>query len=113
VLLNTELPDMSGEIVCRRIYRHCPETRCFFLMNQVHWLTLSRLVDSPDKGFLTKDACYLTLEAVKVISIGKTYLQPDLALDLIRYRENPPIRSLNKLSSHEQMRELICNSPKL
>jgi hypothetical protein len=55
----------------------------------------SRLSDlhthTPAKGFLTKDACYLTLEAVKVISVGKTYLQPDLALKLIHYRENPQI----------------------
>ena len=157
VLLNAELPDMPGEVVCRRIHRHWPEIRCIFLMNHVHWPTLSRLVDSPAKGFLTKDACYLCLEAVKVISAGKTYVQPDLALDLIRYRENPPINSLNKLSSreyevlvmlsknksyeeiaqsihlhvrtvynlrisafkklclssNEQMRELMCHSPKL
>lgn len=101
VLINAELPDMSGEIVCRRIHRHWPEIHCVFLMNHVHWPTLSRLVNTPAKGFLTKDACYLTLEAVKVINAGKTYLQPDLALKLIHYRENPQINSLNKLSSRE------------
>ena len=101
VLLNAELPDMSGEMVCRRIHRHWPQIRCIFLMNRVHWPTLSRLVESPAKGFLTKDACYLSLEAVKAINAGKTYLQPDLALDLIHYRESPPIDSLNKLSSRE------------
>jgi DNA-binding NarL/FixJ family response regulator len=58
----------------------------------------SRLVDSPAQGFLTKDTCYLTLEA---INIGKTYLQPDLALGLIRYRKTAEKAVFHQLSPRE------------
>jgi DNA-binding NarL/FixJ family response regulator len=101
VLINTDLPDMSSEMICHRIHRTWPKIRCIFLMNQVHWPMLSRLVNSPAQGFLTKDACYLTLEAIEAISAGKTYLQPDLALGLIRYRESPQKDALHQLSPRE------------
>jgi len=98
VLLNTQLPDMLGESICRYIHQHWPKIDCIFLMNQVHWPTLSRLVESPAKGFVSKYAC---LEAIRVVQSGKTYLQPDLALDLLRYRLHPTIPQLNSLSSRE------------
>lgn len=100
-LLNADLPDMSSEWLCRRIHRSCPKVSCIVLMNRVHWPVLSRLVDSPAQGFLTKDACYLTIEAIEAIRTGKTYVQPDLALDLIRYREKPQKDPLNPLSPRE------------
>ncbi len=46
VLVNTQLPDMSGEAACLSIYRHWPHIRCIFLMNTVHWPTLYRLIQS-------------------------------------------------------------------
>ncbi len=86
VLINTQLPDTSGETVCRFIYRHWPEVRCIYLLNTLHWPTFSRLIDSPAKGFVMKEACYLSLEAIRFVGTGKTYLQPDLAFDLLEYR---------------------------
>ena len=100
-LINADLPDRSSEMMCYRIHRTWPKVRCIVLMNQVHWPILSRLVDSPAQGFLTRDACYLTLEAIEAINAGKTYVQPDLALGLIRYRENPQKDALTQLSPRE------------
>lgn len=89
VLINTQLSDMSGEAVCRFIHRHWPHMLCIYLLNIIHWPTLNRLIDSPTKGFLTKEACYLSLEAIRMVGAGKTYLQPDLALGLLEYRTQP------------------------
>lgn len=101
VLLNTQLPDRLGESVCRYIHRHWPIVACIFLMNQVHWPTLSRLVTLPAKGFVSKQACYLSLEAIRVVQSGRTYLQPDLALELLHYRAHPVIPQLDSLSLRE------------
>lgn len=101
VLLSVELPDMLGESLCRYIHRHWPKVSMILMMQQVHWPTLSRLVESPAKGYLSKQRYYLAQEAIRAIHSGKTYLQPDLALELLRYRKNPTIPQLETLSARE------------
>ena len=101
VFLETDLPDMSGEWICRYIHRHWPKVKCIFLINLLHWPMVSRLVESPAQGFLSKTACYLCFEAIKVINSGKTYLQSDLGLELLRYRHQPIARQTEKLSPRE------------
>ena len=91
VLINTQLSDMSGEAVCRFVHRHWPHMLCIYLLNIIHWPTLNRLIYSPAKGFVTKEACYLSLDAIRMVGNGKTYLQPDLALGLLDYRAQPAI----------------------
>jgi two-component system, NarL family, invasion response regulator UvrY len=101
VLMNMELPDILGESLCRYIHRHWPKVSMILMIHPVHWPTLSRLVESPAKGYLSKQRYYLALEAIQAIHSGKTYLQPDLALELLSYRKNPTIPSLETLSSRE------------
>ena len=101
VLMNTELPDILGESLCRYIHRHWPKVSMILMIHPVHWPTLSRLIESPAKGYLSKQRYYLVLEAIQAINSGKTYLQPDLALELLRYRKNPTVPQLEKLSSRE------------
>jgi DNA-binding NarL/FixJ family response regulator len=101
VLMATELPDILGESLCRYIHRHWPKVSMILTMHSVHWPTLSRLVESPAKGYLSKQRYYLALDAIRAIHSGKTYLQPDLALELLHYRKNPTIPQLETLSSRE------------
>ncbi len=101
VLLNVELPDILGESLCRYIHRRWPKVSTILMVHPVHWPTLSRLVESPAKGYLSKQRYDLVLEAIQAILSGKTYLQPDLALELLRYRKNPTIPQLETLSSRE------------
>lgn len=101
VLLNMELPDILGESLCRSIHRHCPKVSMILMVHPIHWPILNRLVESPAKGFLSKQQYYLVMEAIQTIHSGKTYLQPDLALELLRYRKNPTIPQLETLSSRE------------
>ena len=86
IMINTQLSDMSGEAVCRFINRHWPHILCIYLLNVIHWPTLNRLMNSSAKGVVTKEACYLSLEAIRMVGNGKTYLQPDLAFGLLDYR---------------------------
>lgn len=101
VLLNAQLPDMSGERLCRLIHRQWPRIRLIFLLSAVHWPTLSRLVELPAQGFLTQEACYRSVEAIKTVHAGHTYLQPELALGLLRYRADASVRRLELLSARE------------
>ena len=101
VLLNAELPDILGESLCRYIHRHWPNISMILMVHPVHWPTLSRLIESPAKGYLSKQRYYLAMEAIQAIHSGKTYLQPDLALELLHYRKNPTIPPLETLSSRE------------
>lgn len=101
VLLNAQLPDMSGERLCRMIHRQWPRICFIFLLSAVHWPTLSRLVELPAQGFLTKEACYCSVEAIKTVYAGRTYLQPDLAIELLHYRANASVRRLEILSARE------------
>lgn len=101
IVLNELLPDMSSEKLCQSFHRHWPQTPCLFLINAVHWPTLSRLLNSPAKGFLTKECLYWCPEAIQVICSGKTYLQPDLAWDLLHYRVQSLLPPLETLSTRE------------
>lgn len=101
VLMTMELPDILGESLCRYIHRHWPKVSMILMIHPVHWPTLSRLVESPAKGYLSKQRYYLALEAIRAVHSGKTYLQPDLALELLCYRKNPTIPQLETLSSRE------------
>jgi DNA-binding NarL/FixJ family response regulator len=101
VLLNAQLPDMSGERLCRTIHRQWPYLRMIFIFSAAHLPTLSRLVALPAQGFLTKEACYRSLDAFKTIHVGRTYLQPELALGLLRYRSDRLILRLDHLSARE------------
>lgn len=101
VLMAMELPDILGESLCRYIHRHWPKVSMILTVHSVHWPTLSRLVESPAKGYLSKQRYYLALDAIRAVHAGKTYLQPDLALELLRYRKNPTIPQLETLSSRE------------
>ncbi|MBS0350990.1 MAG: response regulator transcription factor [Proteobacteria bacterium] len=101
VLMAMELPDILGESLCRYIHRHWPKVSMILTVHSVHWPTLSRLVESPAKGYLSKQRYYLAMDAIRAVYSGKTYLQPDLALELLRYRKNPTIPQLEMLSSRE------------
>jgi len=71
------------------------------MVHPVHWPTPSRLVESSAKGYFPKQRYDLALEAIQAIHSGKTYLQADLALELLRYRKNPTLVLLETLSSRE------------
>lgn len=101
VLLDSHLPDMTGVAFCRSLSRHFPKISPLFLINRPHLPTLSRLLETTAKGFLTKNASYFSQEAIETLAAGGTYLQPDLALTLLHYRWNQAPHPLDQLNDHE------------
>ena len=92
---------MTGVSVCEMLHRHFPLIRVIFLVDQTHLPTFSRLLSTPALGFLTKQACERSAEAIKTVYEGGTYLQPDLALDVLRYCIDKNQNPMEKLTQRE------------
>lgn len=101
VFLNIYLPDMTGAFACQYIHRHFPSMCSIIWFSHVHLPTLNRLMSTSAKGFLTQGACYCSIEAIKTVVAGKTYLQPDIALDLLNYRLMNSVYVIENLNNKE------------
>ena len=101
VLLEDQLPDKTGLSFCEMVHRYYPQIGIIFLIDQNHLPTLKSAYSIPCPGFLTKQACERSVEAIKIVYEGGTYLQPDLALHLLRYCINENQNSFEKLTSRE------------
>lgn len=87
VLLDLHLPDTTGIQVCDYIQSHFPKINTVFLFNRSDLAELNRLITTSAKGLLTKNSCYSIIDAIKTVYRGGRYLQPDMAWELIQYRE--------------------------
>lgn len=86
VLLNADLPDGMSLSVCDFITTHFPQTCILFLLNHPDMPMLSRLMRTTSKGFLTKNSVCPLKDAILLVKNGRTYLQPDLGLEFIRFQ---------------------------
>ena len=122
VLLATDLPDATEVSLCDWIYRHFPQTKTIFLLKNADIPTLNRLFNTSATGFLTKDSGYLSVEIIKTIAEGKTYIQPDLALgviqrprhaaDVLSNREYQVLTLVRQGHTHEAIAEKLRISTK-
>ncbi len=87
VLLDLALPDTTGIQVCDFIQQHFPKIKTLFLINYSELSTLNRLIGTSAKGILTKRSHYPLIEAIKTVHNGGHYLQPDIAWELLNFRE--------------------------
>ena len=85
VLLSSDLPEANEVNFCEWIYRQFPKMKTLFLLKNADISMLNRLLKTSAKGFVTKDSGHLNSEVIKTIAKGKTYVQPDLALDIIQH----------------------------
>lgn len=107
ILLSNDLPETNEVSFCEWIQRHFPKTKILFLLKNADIVILNRLLKTSAKGFITKDSGHLNSEIIKTIAKGKTYLQPDLALDLIQ----KPAHATDMLSPREyQVLTLIAKN---
>lgn len=122
VLLATDLPDTTETSLCDWIHRHFAQTKTIFLLKNTDIPTLNRLFNTSAKGFLTQDSSYLSVEIIKIIAEGKTYIEPDLALgviqrprhaaDVLSKREYQVLTRIMKGHTHEDIAEKLCISTK-
>ena len=101
VLLDLYLPDTTGIQVCDFVQRHFPKIGTLFLFHYNDLATLSRLIMTSAKGFLAKNSRYSVIDAVKTVYQGGHYFQPDMAWQLIKYREKNQQNFYNNLTDRE------------
>ncbi len=122
VLLSSDLPEANAVSFCEWIHRHSPKIKTLFLLKNAETSTLNRLLKTSAKGFVTKDSGHLNGETIKTIAKGKTYVQPDLALDIIQHpahitdvlshREYQVLTLIAQNCTHEAIAEKLCISIK-
>ena len=96
VVLANDLPKTDSINFCDWIHRNSPNIKTLFLLKNPDMALLNQLMKTSAKGFLTKESGYLTVDIIKQIANGKTYVQPDLVLDIFQF-SNP----MNTLSHRE------------
>ncbi len=122
VLLSSDLPEANEVNFCEWIHRQFPKIKILFLLKNADISMLNRLLKTSAKGFVTKDSGYLNSEVIKSIAKGKTYVQPDLALDIIQHpahitdvlshREYQVLTLIAQNCTHEAIAEKLCVSVK-
>lgn len=101
VLLSADLPDGAALTFCDFAAAHFPKMRLIFLLNPHDLNLLNRLMDTAAQGFLAKNSAYSVPEAIKTVSSGSTYLQPEMGLLLIRFREKDSSSAIHSLTDRE------------
>ncbi len=116
VLLSNDLLDVTANSFCEWMHRHFTQTKIIILLKNADMAILNRLLNTSAKGFLTKDSNYLNAEIIKTIAKGKTYLQPDLGLDVIQHssptdiltdREYQVLMLITQGHTHERIAEQL------
>ena len=101
VLLSADLFDGMSIAVCDFTAAHFSEIQVIFLINPNDLTLLNRLLNTAAKGFVTKNLSGDIGDAIKMVRIGRTYLQPDIGLMLIRLREKQTFAAINLLTDRE------------
>lgn len=90
VLMDVELPGMSGIDAITRIRQRFPEIRCIVLTTFGRPGYLRSALDAGAFGFLVKDAPASELaNAIRQVHAGGRAIDPELAMDALSLGENP------------------------
>jgi two-component system invasion response regulator UvrY len=103
VLMDVNMPELSGIEATRRISQHTPETKIIILTVHAENPFPSQLLDAGATGYLTKGCAAEELEkAIKTVALNKRYIGSDIAqqmaLSLLPGGESSPF---NELSTRE------------
>lgn len=104
VLLDINMPGMSGLEVTFRIQRTSPKTKIIILTAQQNSPFPGILVQAGVHGYLTKIAnTDAVIEAIRTVHRGETFLPPEIAQQLALEKLQPQEQQspLAQLSSHE------------
>lgn len=128
VLLDINLPGLSGFEITRRLQRACPQSRVIILAAHAKSPFPTRLLDAGASGYLTKD-CDATelLKAIRTVQSGSRYIGAEaakqLALSILPGTAESPFEELSaremevmlKLTEGTRIPDIasmMCLSPK-
>ena len=106
VILDYYLPDMCGMIVLEKIIKISSVTKVIFSTAISDLMLLKHLFESKAAGLITKGSRYPYVDAIQAVMSGTKYLQPDIAHELLSYKENN--RFLASLTSRDLEILIMC-----
>lgn len=114
VILDLNLPDIGGLEVAWRIRAQEPNARILVLSMHHDAVYVTRALQAGVRGYLSKNAApEELLEAVSRVAAGDTYVEQDIAQELVVRQSEPLTASLDKLSRRdiEILRQLTEGRP--
>jgi DNA-binding NarL/FixJ family response regulator len=122
-LLDLRMPRMSGIEVARRTARSAPDTKVILYTAYSEQALLTEALDAGARGFVSKEAPLAEIvRAVKLVSEGRTYVDPVLAgvisspaatakISQLTQRERDVLRMLSDGHSNEEIGKALFISP--
>lgn len=88
VLLDYQLPDLSGLDVLNRLKEKLPNTKVIFCTQMLDKNLLVQLFNSKADGLITKDTTFDIADAIHCVHCGQNYIQPDIGKLLLDHMVN-------------------------
>jgi DNA-binding NarL/FixJ family response regulator len=102
VVLDINLPGLSGLEVCRRILHRDPDARLIIFSMNDDPVIAARAIEAGAKGYVAKnDDPSLFVAAVRTVADGGTYLHPEMARQIAFLRSGPNASRIGDLSARE------------
>lgn len=111
VLLDINLPDVSGLKVLEAIKSKRPEIGTLMLSMHNDFMTVKEAVSLGADGYLLKNSTKIEFEkAIKTIADGKSYFTEEIKDVLIDvYRSKNTVQSVRLTSREKEVLRLLCN----
>jgi DNA-binding NarL/FixJ family response regulator len=104
IIMDYQLPDMSGAEAAQKILKNAPEANILALSNYNEYMYIDRMVKAGVKGFVLKNISPEELiGAIETIISGRNYYSNDVALKLLNFaptkedHKPKPVNDLKKL----------------
>jgi two-component system, NarL family, response regulator NreC len=113
-VLDVSMPQLAGAEAAEQIRAACPHTRIVALTRHAEQAYVRRLLAAGAAGYvLKKSAADALLDAIRTVSRGETYVEPTLAMPLLRRgrrtetRASPPTEPGLSAREDEVLRALV------
>jgi len=102
LILDVNLPGISGIETARRILQRDPEARILFFSMYDEIPLVQQALDTGAKGYITKNSSPdILLDAVKKVSLGNVYVEHELAMRLAMQRPEQVDARLQEMTQRE------------
>lgn len=102
VILDLNLPGISGLEVLRRLRTENPKVRVLVVSMYDNPVYVARILEAGAQGYVSKNAPpEQVLQAVRRVAAGRNYVEPEMAQELALGNIRPPSDPLSRLSPRD------------
>ncbi|WP_240207700.1 response regulator transcription factor [Vibrio sp. CyArs1] len=110
IICDVSMPMMNGYIAAEQILKASQKSKIIFLTMHTEEKYVQKAFDIGALGYITKrSAPNELLKAISLVCEGKTYMSPDIEIDLVSGKRNEVVHSYEILTPRQkQVLQLIC-----